>query len=623
MAKLFSKKKETPGELPEEHKRIRAAFDHVYNSEEYKTRRKNFERWLKRYGGELWPDDLNRHESKIQVNFIFANIQSMCPLLTDNRPIWHMRARDPMYQNMANIYGKALEYLWDVLEMDNNIFLVEKDALLYGTGILKTFWNVEEDEVETEVIDPATFVIAPGYDDIWKSAWCGEKVRKPLTWFKMNYPDKFDQVKPEEEDPQQQYAQHLFDLEKKTATVYQIWVRDPTIEEYFEEISPEFDSDGTEVKPATKEKKTRKKYPNGRLIIMTKDVVLKDEEAPFKHGVAPYSAFYDYRVPHKFWGMGEPLHIEYLHKEYNVQLQAAVKHARLTENPNYIIDSSSGLDEEAVKDEFPQGGNMWSASMVNDMPIKAIEMGTLERTHMELLRLLPWAMEEVSGVTKLSKGEPSKKERQSASEVSILIESSYTRTRQKVRLLEWGVKRAAYQQLCLMQQYYDGARYFSYKEGNDEGTGLNFGLVGNSPNMLMESNTPEQISEEKDGEYAARLGTDKEYQQTKQLIQEVYHDVDPIYFKFDIEIQTNSTLPMDKQSLANLMLRLAEIQVGPNSIIDAEAVLKQLQIPDREAIEARKQKEKAQERQMQAGPPPQTGGPARTPMGAPPIGAGE
>ena len=87
-------------------------------------------------------------------------------------------------------------------------------------------------------------------------------------------------------------------------------------------------------------------------------------------------------------------------------------------------------------------------------------------------------------------------------------------------------------------------------------------------------------------------------------------DLDPIYFPFQVQIQSSSTLPKDQQSLANLYLKLGSIQVTPASPVDIEAILTALQVPDAQAIIARKEKEKQEMmkmKQQQAAPPPRGG----------------
>jgi len=74
--------------------------------------------------------------------------------------------------------------------------------------------------------------------------------------------------------------------------------------------------------------------------------------------------------------------------------------------------------------------------------------------------------------------------------------------------------------------------------------------------------------------------------------------VDEVYADFDLEVQTNSTLPMDRQSLANLMLRLFELKG-----VDAEALLEILRIPKgKEIVQRMTQQQQAEQTPPQ---PPQ------------------
>ena len=623
MAKDKTKTSDNP-ELPKQYLAMQTIFDKEYNSTVYVERRKKMNEWLELYEAKLWKDDLDENESRVQVNYIFSNIQAICPLLTDNKPIWHIRAAEPVFQNLANLYNKAGEYLWEAEEMSDLVYLVETDALLWPIGLTKTYFDNETDEITTELADPRNFVIAPGYEDVWKAAWCGEKLRKPMSWIKMKYPKEYKNVKSDNDKESDEHEEKdSLQLENEDVTVYYMWIRDESVEEYIVEEANEEDG-------VKEEKGFRKKYPNGRIVVFTKSVVLEDEPSPFEHGYPPYVAWYDYRVPHSFWGMGEPQQIEYLHKEYNRQLQTAVKWSRLSEDPNYTIDNSAGLDEDDIKDKFAEGGNMWIANhQLSNEPIKRVEVGTMDRIHLDLLNILPQAIEEASRVTELSKGRAAKKERQSASEVSIMIESSYTGIRQKVRNLEFSLKRVNYLHVSLMQQNYTAPRYFSSKTGDKDGPRIDFGLVGNSANVFKQTNTPERVetdagTKETDQAYDERLKGDGMYQETERLLKEVFNEDDPIYFKFKIEIQTNSTLPMDKQSLANLYLRLAEVRYSPESIIDDVAVMDALQIPDKEAIINRKEEKRKEEMKAKMPPPPQSGGPKAIPMGGqvPPIAGG-
>ena len=170
---LFKKKPEIEEELPKEYSAMKTIFDKEYDSDEYVERRKKMNEWLELYEAKLWKDGLDDNASKVQVNYIFSNIQALCPLLTDNKPIWHIRAEEPVFQNLANLYNKAGEYLWEAEEMSDLVYLVELDALLWPVALTKTYFDSETDKIVTELADPRNFVIAPGYEDVWKAPWCG------------------------------------------------------------------------------------------------------------------------------------------------------------------------------------------------------------------------------------------------------------------------------------------------------------------------------------------------------------------------------------------------------------------------------------------------------------------
>lgn len=80
-----------------------------------------------------------------------------------------------------------------------------------------------------------------------------------------------------------------------------------------------------------------------------------------------------------------------------------------------------------------------------------------------------------------------------------------------------------------------------------------------------------------------------------------FGDTDQVYADFDLQVQTNSTLPMDRQSLANLMLRLFELKA-----VDAEALLETLRVPKSKEIVERLQK--MQYAEQGGGQPPAPGG---------------
>ncbi len=602
--------------------KLRGYVDSVADSEGYNKRRDDMNRWLKEYAGEWWNAEQQKTwDSKLFINYIFSTVETNSPLLTDNRPIWYVRAREPYLQRYATLYQKGLDYLWDKLDMDRKTYMAVKTSQLQHVGLLKVWFDPDSEdglgECRVDIVDPRTFFIFPGYDDAWDCAGCGERRRMPMSWVRGFFPEQFSCVQPDEADGEKDFSRYEdFELENKQVTVYEVWLKDRSIEEYIEEVEKDDTGEKGE------KKKSRPKYPNGRVVCFTKNrVILYDKPSPYKHGKSPYIPFYDYPMLHDFWGIPEPQQIEQLNREINLRLQQMVHHSKMHAKPNYVVDAGSGLDIEQIKKLMPEGDNVFAANNMSAVPepIRLVPTPPVHPIHKELIAGLASSIEEVSGVTDISKGMATKKQRQSASEVSILIESSYTRTRQRVRNVEWSLRRVAYLILELMQQYYTEVRSFSYRQGGD----VVWGNVSNSKKFAEETfkpqppdpnQPPEEVPEE-----AQQI---KQEEQDFKALMEKFGEADEIYIPLDIEVQTNSTLPMDRQSLANLFIQLAQTQITPASPIDREALLKQLRIPNADEISARMNQKEAMMAAAQAGAQPPMGGPAPIPgPGGQPMGA--
>ena len=558
-------------------KRIVDDFSVVFDSSEYVARRKKMDRHLNLYKGQMWNSKtLDSDDSEIMANFIFSIVQSTAPLLTDNKPVWHCRARDANMQGVADMYTRAGDYLWDSLDMDHEQYLVTKDALIWPVGLHKLHFDKDADEIKIETDDPRTFAISPGYDDIRKCAWCGTKTIRPISWVRQEFPDAKDLDELSKEVGRNDDEDSL---DKHGVSVYEIWLKDDTMEEYMVDAT----STGEEPK-----KQQRKKYPKGRIITCTDKTTLRDEASPFDHGWPPWVPFYNYKVPHDFWGMGEPEQIETLNLELNKRLQTVVAYANSNQKPNYVTDISSGIEPEDLKRRLKKGGEVIGVNpgMV-ETAIRAIEEGDLNPSHLQLLMILPDLIQRISGITDVSQGIVGKKERQSASELSILIESSYTRTRQRIRNHEWSLRREFEMIVRLMQQFYDTARPIPYKQDGERGTSY----ISNTPAMALEASAPVRPEDMSDREYVDAQMNDPTYQEAVKMFGGDKNE--PVHFNFDIEIQTNSTLPTDKQAKANLMMQLANVRIAPDSVISARTILNAFQL-DTEEMMREKQEEMGQ-----------------------------
>jgi hypothetical protein len=588
-------------------KKLRDKALKQFKSERMIKRRKDWERYLKMYEGQLWTK--MQQGNKPFANFLFSNIEASVPLITDNRPIWHVISRNSFTQSIGDLYNKAMIYLWSKIEMDQKLPKLAKMAFLKGVGLLKVYYDPDADEVAVDVEDPAFFLAPAGYDDIWEMPWCGIRKPMPKSYIAANWPELAEEVKCSylhEDEYSEKVRDEYEEDEEEAVILYEMWVKDDTIEEV---VQKEEDEEGEVRETKTKQKK----YPNGRLITFTGEsddiIVLDDKPSPFRHGLPPYVAYIDYDVPGQFFGLGEADNIESLVREYNLRLKQVVEHAQNYHKNIIVASTRAGIRPEVLKEALASDGDEIVTSDAENIAgaIEVLRKPELNRSILDLLGLIPNLIEEVSGVTEISKGQAVKKERQSASEASILIESSYTRTRQKVRNLEFAIKRLAYLMLSLMQQYYSEPREFTYKKDNN----VEYLAVSNNPQQLMEQVKPEGADEELLQYDLEELSpAERRDLEDFQRLTEAFAGEDEVLLDFDIEIQTNSTLPADKQTLSQLVMQLAQLK-----IVDPLAVLETLNFPNAKEIvsrmteQAQKQAQMAQQAKAQAGgmQPPQPG----------------
>lgn len=441
-----------------------------------------------------------------------------------------------------------------------------------------------------EVIDPIDFFIAPGYDDVWDAPLCGVRAQKPLSWIRENFPD----VKIRghrnagNEDGTRAFkfsGANPTDSEDEFLRVTECWVRD---DKTMQEITEE-NEEGEPVKVK------KPKFPYGKLIWYTDKQKLGEEACRDNHGLPPYVILYDYERPHDFVGIGEVELLEGLQKDLNWILKIYSEFIRHYHNQNEQVDITGGFDIETYKRERTKGGQAFahdSRGGTLPPPVQPIADPQIHPNMRELLQYIPGIAEEVSGVTDITKGQVGKSERQSASEIATLYETANTRIRQKLRNLEHSLSRLYYLFLRNVMQYQETPEYFSWTESE----GRAYQMYGNSKAQADAIMRPQQderldrlIEKTEAGEYRPTPEEKQAFDEYKkefrdyQMFLELFKeegDVNPVYFAFDVEIQSDSTLPMDKQSRANLLLRLLSMAPQPAQMAMFELVLEKFQISD-------------------------------------------
>ena len=574
---------------------------------EDETRRKRWARYRAVYEGEYWDTrKMPKEYSRIDCGKLFATVSQLAPLMTDSRPVWSVTARDPAMQPLMAEFDKALQFLWDKLRMTRKLRAAYQDALLMEQGCLQIDYDDEEDEVRIGVVDPRHLVFQQGgHDDLEDCAWVAKRRTFTVGDLRRRYPDHADEIisdTDKQEADEGIQVEHSssdpFEATNRWVVVYEVWLRDDTVED---DLVNAADDGMREPKP---KRRKRLKYPNGRFIVFTrtgrenKPVKLADYASPFGHGKPPFVMVYDYRLSHSVWGLGEGRHLMPVVNELNDVLQSISFKLRNTCRNNYLIDADQ-VDEKLVRRTFKRGGQFFvrkKGSYDRNTPaLEPVQDNPPLQVEFQYIQILERIAEDLTSVTDIVAGQAAKRERQTAQEFSGLFEAGHTRTRMRVRMFEESIEDVLGRVLSLMQEGYTRPHYYMTE---DAAGGQEYNRISNRREDAMritDTYVDDQFrAQEHDELEAPQVDGEEDESAAKakalaKLIAAMPVDEsEPVLAKFDLTVQSKSTLPTDIQSNANLALRLAQL-----GIIDATDTLEKLNWPGRKQIIERMRRDAA------------------------------
>ena len=141
---------------------IRKQVDSVFTAT--KKIRDEMKRHRALYCGDLWnlkePEFDSFDKSSVQWNILYANVEAVAPLITDNRPIARVNADSPFLQKIADTLNNVTKYAWQALDMQMKSYLWVLDAKICKYGVVKLGYNPEKrwgGKFDLTVIDPIDF----------------------------------------------------------------------------------------------------------------------------------------------------------------------------------------------------------------------------------------------------------------------------------------------------------------------------------------------------------------------------------------------------------------------------------------------------------------------------------
>ena len=294
------------------------------------------------------------------------------------------------------------------------------------------------------------------------------------------------------------------------------------------------------------------KYPGGRVITCLPElgIVLSDKKNPYKDGKFPFVLMKNYDVPFKFWGVGEVEQILSPQMYVNELTNQIIDNAKNTANMQWIIDKNSGIGQGKLTNRPGLVIRKNPGSEVRrDTPPA---MPTYVREQIDTLKA---DIQDISGVLDSLKGDK-QTGISAASAILALQEASQSRIRLKIKIMECNLTELANMLYSRMQQFWKLDRW-------------------------------------------VRI-TDVEGNPSFQKIGEKVLQND-----FDMKVMAGSTMPVNKNAMMDLMIRLAQTNAEDGMpVVDRKAILEYLPVGDKKAItdrfaELQQRQQEQQQAQMQ------------------------
>lgn len=438
------------------------------------TREGKWQTWYKLYRSYAEKRDTGDKRANLFIPYVYSIVETVVPRLIatvfSSRPyIGVLPVKEEAIENakdMENLIDYQLTQKIGIIGVATSWF---KEALIYGTSILKVGWEYEEDEVWVdeplmelfgfpvgsrrvkkvqpvkddplvEHIDLWDFYIDPRAKDIDEADYCIHKVFRDVKYLKRM-----------EEQGIYKNIDEVIKVNKEGAGS---WYEEGVGTTAFETgMNSRLGLIGMQSidKPSSKIEILEYWTDDRVIAVANRSVVIRNDENPYHHRKKPFVRLVDVLVPHEFYGIGEIEPIEDLQYELN-----SLRNQRM-DNINILINRMwkviRGADIDAKQLVSRPGGII----EVDDMDdVQEIQMTDTSGNAIEnVIEMVRRDMDNADGVYDYARGETTDR-RETATTAALLSQAANERFNLKVKLIEdLGMRRLGVLLSQLNQQYID------------------------------------------------------------------------------------------------------------------------------------------------------------------------
>jgi len=441
--------------------------------------------WIENYKffrGRQWTEKRPSYRHSEVLNFIHAAIQTIVPILTDRRPNIETVPENPSDFEFSEIMTQVLRGKWDRESWGQIVAEGIVDACIYGTAISEQPWNPDLlsglGDYEFKTVDPMYVYPAPDSHDVNSENNDYFIIAKPhdLNEVKRKYPKRAHKLKSDISDVDMSKTAKIDmdDFRVRSASdnlslvqgerpmdsdqpnkvlLITAWIRDETLIE--EEIKTKSE-DGS----LKKGFRTKKKYPNGRKVVIAAGQMLEDGENEYLDGKFPYAKLVDYIMPREFWGQGEVEQLKGPQQLINKLMSYTMDVISLMGNPVWKNPTGSGVFSESLTN---QPGLV--IDHIDGFEPKREQGENVQPSIFQAFDRLREVFDTISGVNEVTQGAQPR----NASGVAIdsLMEASQTKIRLKSRNVEAWLTAVGQQMGSRILQFYSIPRIVRITENEN------------------------------------------------------------------------------------------------------------------------------------------------------------
>lgn len=392
--------------------------------------------------------------SNLFIPHTFSTIEQILPNLVagifGSMPVFSVSPRRRQDVVNAKVTEAMVQYQTEERFLQDKLFDVIKDSMIYGSGILKGQWIEEEQNYmgvkyegyegpEPVYVSPFTFYPDPHATGMDDAEYVCENYFVTMTkleeWDENNIVGRgaggqslkqIDELgsDPDKDDPRLRRLQKIGDL---NSTGYHDDTRD------FVEIVEYWEDD--------------------RVVMLANDnTVIRNEENPYASKRKPYFNFKDYSMGDEFFGIGEVEMIQDLQEEVNTQRNQRIDVRSLNLNPIVQVSPGSMIDNDDIVFE---PGRIWRIEPGMAQPFALPDTGT---PSVEEEQIATQNIKETTSVTDIVRGQSTQTTPTTATGVNRLDQRASTRFNMKIRNYEKPLVQYIKHSVVISRQFYDGVQ---------------------------------------------------------------------------------------------------------------------------------------------------------------------